>query len=399
MDETVLKFRVGVFVLFSILILGVLIFLHIDGFQSQYTVYVKPGSAPGVTRNTPVRKNGLLIGRVARVETEDAGVSVVLRINSDEKIYENEQVTFGTESFLGDAVVEIIAPKEVALRGPLVGDQALLENVFVKPNPMEVVQAALNLEPQLADTLAIFAEAGESVKDASDRISEVSELVQFAFQDEESEFKQLLTDIRNFAERADGAFSSIERTFNNLSEITEDPELRGKFDEFLDSSTGVLDELRVTVESTRETINSFRDVSDRAVANLDNLEPITSQLKEDGPEIVRRVRDGLGRIDGLVEEVGQFTESLGKLGESEGTLGRLINDRELYDELLTTLNNVRRVSEKLEPVMNDVRTLTDSLARDPGQLGLRGSFDKRPTGTGYKASSSRGELFRNPLGR
>ena len=58
MDENILKFRVGIFVVIAMLILGILVFLNSEGWTRQYTVYMKPVTAPGVTVGTPVRKNG-----------------------------------------------------------------------------------------------------------------------------------------------------------------------------------------------------------------------------------------------------------------------------------------------------------------------------------------------------
>ncbi len=387
MDEAVLRFRVGIFVLFSFIILAVLIFLHIEGFQSQYSVYVKPDRAPGVTKNTPVRKNGLLIGRVTNVQTEDDKVSVHLRINDNEKIYENEMISFGTESILGDAVVEVItAPKEV--RGELVLDGTLMENVVVKRNPLEIVDAALDLEPKIADTLAVFQEAAVSVKDTSDNISSLSAAIQSAFNDGDSEFSKLIVDARKLSTRADSALENLDRVFESLNEIVADPELKGRINKIFDDVPRFLEEIRLTFTDARTTINSYKTVSETANTNLENLEPLTAALKENGPRIVRQINESLASIDTMVEDVAKFTESIGKIGESEGSLGKFINDSELYDSILETADNIRRVSRKLEPVMNDVRTFTDAIARDPRQLGARGMTDFRPLGTGYKASTT-----------
>ena len=108
MDENILRLRVGIFVVIAMLILGILIFLNSDGWKSQYTIYIKTTSAPGVTINTPIRKNGILIGRVNKVETQPDGVLLGLAINEGEEIYSNEQFSIGSASFFGDAVVEVL---------------------------------------------------------------------------------------------------------------------------------------------------------------------------------------------------------------------------------------------------------------------------------------------------
>jgi phospholipid/cholesterol/gamma-HCH transport system substrate-binding protein len=60
----------------------------------------------------------------------------------------------------------------------------------------------------------------------------------------------------------------------------------------------------------------------------------------------------------------------------------------LYDTALETIENFRDQSLKIEPLMNDLRLFTDAIARDPGQLGIRGAVRNRNAPkTGYKGST------------
>ena len=102
MDENILRLRVGIFVLLAMVILGILIFVNSEGWWvPKYTVFIKPVSAPSVTVGTPVRKNGILIGRVKTVETENDHVLLGLAINRKDQIYANEICSIGSESFPG----------------------------------------------------------------------------------------------------------------------------------------------------------------------------------------------------------------------------------------------------------------------------------------------------------
>ncbi len=69
-------------------------------------------------------------------------------------------------------------------------------------------------------------------------------------------------------------------------------------------------------------------------------------------------------------DIASFTDGI---GSSKGTIGKLLNDPELYNNLNDTVRNIRDISIQLEPLMNDVRFAVDGIARDPGQLGLRGA--------------------------
>ena len=165
-----------------------------------------------------------------------------------------------------------------------------------------------------------------------------------------------------------------------------DPKLKEQIRDVMTTLPDIFQEMRVTISDTRETINGFRSVSKKAGKNLDSLQGFTDSLNDNGPEILAQVKSSLGNINGLVSRISQFTQSLSKLQNSEGTIGKLLNDTELYDSVLQTAENVRELSVRLDPMISDLRMFADALARDPGTLGIRGALDRRPGKTGYKGS-------------
>ncbi|MEM7454172.1 MAG: MlaD family protein [Planctomycetota bacterium] len=399
MDESVLRFRVGIFVLIALVILGFLIFLNSEGFGRRYTIYIKPPSAPGVTSGTPVRKNGILIGRVSTVATEDDHVVLGIRINEKERIYANETLSIGADSFLGDAAIEVL-PLPRDERGEQVVHNDVLTSFAVKRNPMEIVDVALDLENEIKDTLDAVQQAGAAVSSAGQGINDLSNTVQSAFQDEESDIKELISDFRSMSQKAETALTNFNQVFENVNSVLGDPEMRGKFDTAFGELQKIFEEVRVTVADTRTTINSYREISARAGRNLENLETFTGALRDEGPEILIKVNEKLDNVDGMLDQLGTFADTLSQTAEnlsnSDGTVGRLLNESDLYDSALATVQNaqltmqrVQDVSIKLEPLVNDLRLFADSLARDPGQLGVRGALDRRPQGTGYKGSAGR----------
>ena len=393
MDENILKFRVGIFVVIAMLILGILVFLNSEGWTRQYTIFLKPVTAPGVTVGTPVRKNGILIGRVKSVKTQDDHVLVGLAINEDESIYENEICSIGSESFLGDAMVEVL-PLPKAERGNKVGNNFVIGRVAVRRNPMEIVDVALNLESDISQTLEAIRTAGQSLNDAGSGVRGLTDAVQDAFQNDDNDFKRLVVEFRQMSERAQVALDNFDRVFENINDIVGDARLKGEIKQSISSLPKIFEEVRITVGDTRKTINSFQSVSGKADKNLDNLEVFTGSLKENGPEILVQTRQSLDNVNELLDNIQGFTNSLGKLQNSQGTIGKLLNDSEIYDDVLETVQNVRDVSIKLEPMVNDLRAFADILARDPGMIGVRGALDRRPGKTGYKGAAGRdGGLF------
>lgn len=404
MDERRLRFHVGVFVVIAILILMILIVLNGEFHGSQYDVVVKPSSAPGVTKGTPIRKNGILIGRVRNVETEDDHVALVLGINEDETIYSNEIVSIGAESFLGDAGIEIL-PLPRDQRGQRIAGGQAMGRVSVKRNPMEIIDLALDLEGQIVETLKTVQVAGNAVNDAGMGIEQLASTVNMALNDEGSDLKVLLGDLRNVSNKASTSLDNFNRIFENVNDIVGDAELKNRINDAFKALPAVFREIRVTVADTRETIKSFGSVSGRVNDNLDNISVFTKSLKNEGPEILAQVNASVKNIDRLLAQVKSFTGSLGKLEKAftnpNGTVGKLFNESDIYDSVKTTVDNakdisaqVKALSVRLEPMVRDLRTFADEVARDPGVIGVRGALDRRPTKTGYKGSKENNGLFR-----
>jgi phospholipid/cholesterol/gamma-HCH transport system substrate-binding protein len=70
-----------------------------------------------------------------------------------------------------------------------------------------------------------------------------------------------------------------------------------------------------------------------------------------------------------------FTKAL---NESDGTLGKLVRDPRVYEDLAAAAANVKNLSRDLRPIVDDIRVFSDKIARHPEQLGVRGALDRRP---------------------
>src|SRR6266852_4183724 len=95
-NEQHLTFRIGVFVLASIILLAILITLFGGSgtfFKAQDTYTIIFDSAPGVAEGTPVRRSGVRIGQVQKVVLDDetGKVRVTVRIDQPHKLYEDDQ--------------------------------------------------------------------------------------------------------------------------------------------------------------------------------------------------------------------------------------------------------------------------------------------------------------------
>ena len=125
MDTRVVQFRVGVLVLVSIVLVVILTLLFGDlptVLTPSYTIKVHFSDARGVQQGTPVRKSGVLIGRVTDIEFADkGGVLLTLQIEGDVTLRHNEVCQIQT-SLLGDAELHFVPREQTPAAEPAGGN-------------------------------------------------------------------------------------------------------------------------------------------------------------------------------------------------------------------------------------------------------------------------------------
>jgi phospholipid/cholesterol/gamma-HCH transport system substrate-binding protein len=168
--------------------------------------------------------------------------------------------------------------------------------------------------------------------------------------------------------KTEAALDAFSVAMANINDVMGDPQARAKIKQTLDGLPDVIADLRTTVQGMGTTIDS----ADR---NLRNLEGLTRPLGERGEGMVASIDKTIGRLDEVISQAVGFTRAL---NESQGTLGKLVRDPQVYDDLAQAADNVNRLTRELRPIVNDVRVFTDKIARHPEQLGVKGALDRRP---------------------
>lgn len=352
MNDRVMQFRVGVMVLATAIIAGILVVLFGDLpslVQATYPLKMDFADARGVSQGTPVRKNGILVGRVATVTlNERGGVTVVADIDSYVPIYKDEQPRIAG-TLLGDAEISLVPGRIVPPRQRLAKDEVLTG--AVSRDPFEVFAT---LEPKFGATLDSLAEASASVTKLSTNLDRM-------FLGEDDKFE-------NMVRKTEAALDNFSVAMNNINDVMGDPKAREKMKAAIEALPEVLADLRTTVQGIGTTV----DTADR---NLRNLEGLTKPLGDRGGEMVAQIDRTIGRLDETLRQAALFTKAL---NESQGTLGKLVRDPQVYNDLAQAAQNVSKLTKDLRPIVDDVRVFTDKIARHPEQLGVRGALDRRP---------------------
>lgn len=399
MDERVVKFRVGVMVISTMFLAGILVLLFGD-FRSLargYTIYMHFTDAPGVTDGTPVRKSGILIGRVTKVSfAEHGGVIVEAEIYRNVKLYRSE-IPQVTGSLLGgDVVIQFVRranlpaserPSESPGPSPQKGgppvaavpthltselaqadpakkgaappaanpNEEIREGDYIEgavaPNAFQVIG---NLEGDLSNALGSLSTAG----------NEVGKLA--------GSLNKLMTDndeqLNRIVNKTETTLDTLERTLGYVDDVMGDPEVRANVKQ-------MLAELPVLLKDSREAVSTVNTALESMNRNLTNLEGFTGPLGERGEDIVGRMDSSLARLDDLLTEMSDLGR---KLNSGKGTLSKFLSDPQLYDSLTASAKNVECLTRQLAPIVADARVFSDKIARHPELLGVRGALQRNP---------------------
>ena len=346
MDESVIKFRVGVIVLFATFLAGILVLLfsELPIVRRTYTVYMLFNDAPGVTVDTPIRRSGILVGRVSEVEIKDDGsVVVTAAINSDAKI-KRKLVPRISGSFLGDAVIQFVESDRRDEN--LVQDGETIAG-SVAANPLQMLT---NLEGNITQAInsvtVAGGEMGKLARNLNDLVSNNDEQI---------------NRIVMKTERSLDAFQQALGGFNNvMGDARMQANLRRG-----------LSELPELVRETRTAMKRFQSTTVLAERNMRNLEGFTGPLGRRGESIVTRIDSTVGRLDELLA---QFTTFGRTLNQRDSSLGQLVNNPELYQNLNAAACNIEQLTRELKPIVRDARAFSDKIARHPETLGIRGAI-------------------------
>jgi phospholipid/cholesterol/gamma-HCH transport system substrate-binding protein len=365
MDDRVVQFRVGVMVLASLLITGILVVLFGELprfakriFQPTYTVHLWFPEGRGLTEDALVRRNGIVVGRVTDIgfaaEEEDlqrpagvgqaefsSGILVTVDIEKKSNLYKNDVCRVETD-LLGKPSLQFLRPEGKPPTTELL-DTAQLQRGEIAPNPLDSLSTVTNTLAQLAPNVnaasKAIANAGDTLNDAAKKVTSIL--------DEETQAQ-----IRTAIARTNQSLEAIQN-------IVGDKQTQ--------------EELRTALRELPEGLRQMKTTMEKAQMRLDDMEPFTKKLGS--PETVDRLDRATRRLDQVMGDLAAFSESLKK---PQGSLGLLLQDRQLYDHLNRAAENVDNLTQQLEPIVKDVRIFTDKIARHPERLGAQGVLQRYP---------------------
>ncbi|MGL6226552.1 MAG: MlaD family protein [Thermoguttaceae bacterium] len=381
MNKRNFEFKIGIMVLTVVVVLVILVFqFGRQSFVSRgpgYDINVHFDKAPGIKTETPVFKSGVQIGVVRSANLEDSEsqtyVDVVLQINKDRKIFSNEacRINVPLVAIGGPGTtLEIVKIRDYP--GPVVE----LKQSQTIPGiiPVDMMQTFGGMEGDVTKTIQQIGEAAEKVAKFIENTSSMLGTPE--------EMKEKQDRFLTLIDHGNTTMETIQRLADNINAIFEDDRVSESIQqvvttipETMEQAKAVLDNINMFVTDAKATVDQANVMISRVTSNLGNLDNFTSSLGIEGPDMVRSLARASRRIEGVFDDVAMLTSSL---QNPNGSLGQLMNNPELYNSVLNTVENVEQLSASLRPIMNDMRVFSDKVARDPGMLGVRGALSPNP---------------------
>lgn len=391
MDERVVQFRVGVMVLATLIITAILVLLFGElpaMVRGTYTIYMHFPEARGVSADTPVRKSGILIGRVSNVEfAEGGGVLVTAKIRNEITLHRNEIAKVSSSLLGGDGEIQIVPARDDTLPSDPLKNGDLMVGQGPPADPIQVVgrlegdlSTAINSIGKTSDQIGQLAgQVNELLRGNGEQISRIVNKVEATLdglQVAVGNINDLLGEGTPAPQPSQGPTPDETGAAPHAGDpavVVEPvpgsalgPRTRGRMRE-------ALDQLPQLMAETRDAVRRIQAAADSANKNLTNLEGFTEPLGERGPQLIANIDNSTRRLDSVLQDIGTFAQ---RLNNSNGTLSQLVNNPDLYQRLNSVACNLDQLTKELRPIIHDARVFSDKIARHPEQLGVRGALDR-----------------------
>lgn len=355
MDERVMQFRVGFVVAASLLVTAILVILFAEPkklLQGSYPLYIVFQQAPGVLPDTPVRKSGIRIGRVVRVEfakdakgRQDTSVMVTAAIDNDKMVYQDEVCQLQT-NLLGDAVLEFVRDTK---------NQGLSTE---RIEPGSKIKGTFQLDP--ARVLGSMQEGLQQsiyeVTETARQLQTVGQSLNITLQNVNTILEENRGGIKAAVDQAEVALRSVSDAANVANQLFGDPETQQIIRDQIRRVPGLVDDVQKTLRNLDQGVRVITETAQ-------DVKRVTGALGDE---------ESIGHIKATIERLGTTTAELEAFAKavnsSDGTLNRLVHDPELYQSLNRAAQNVERLTRELRPILDDARVFTDKVSRHPGVI-------------------------------
>lgn len=289
------ELKVGLLTLMAIASL-VVVSLKITANKSGFGEYVKYrtiiNDASGIYENSSIKVAGIVAGRITAIELSGSQALVKFEVLKQIKVTKFSTLRIKTVGFLGDKFIDIYLGNPEA---PRLKEESML----------------------LAESGAGFEELGKDASEILRDVKEISKIVRESLYDENKKnvVKEIMQNINGFSKNAKDISVSLKKLING-----NESKLNATIDDLKRISS------QIAYETDRYADGSFMNDLEGIKPILANVDKAVSDLKE----IVADVKDG------------------------RGTVGKLLRDDEIIDQVNETLSGVNKLVNRANNFKTDI---------------------------------------------
>ena len=368
MNERVMQFRIGMFVIVAGLVLIMMIIWFGESptiLRDQVFLKVHYLEAPGIAEGIPVRRSGIKVGEVSAVEFDERpglpeGVIVTLALERKTKLKQGT-VPRIARALIGDVSIELVPGSGVdpMLTGNTATNAPLIEG-DVSPDPAKALAAATKAFESVGGTLTAIEDAAKGLASVAKKaegidgfittwtetgknLGAAGDEINSLIKANQAEIGPAIAGIRSGAERFNAAFD--EKTTAEL----------------------------------KATIGRLSTASARLDAGLADLKPLMADLgASPNATPVTNFGGAIWRINRIASDLGLLTRALsdgkGNLNPN-GSIQQLFINSALYDNFNKASTAATEVIHSFRPVIASVKNFADRLNKDPAAL-TRGALQR-----------------------
>lgn len=350
--------KVGLLVLSGLLLL-VYMALRVGkvglGPQGGYALYLRLDNAGGLTADGEVLVAGITVGTIEEIRLEAPKALLTLRIRDDVKLPRDSTASVKTHGVLGEKYVEItpgVSPEflrdgDLLLSGPPPGDldRLIVSLSAIAGDVKRVTERLANVlgtpqgEQDLRDLVG-------GLRDTAVGLKEVVETNRQALRDTIANLRALSADLR---ELVAGNRRNVDETLANARSFSQTlAERTPAIADSLEKLTGDLDAVVAeNRENLRVTVANLRESTGRLSSTLDAAQELLAAAKSPQGTLGRLMADDALYQD-LKSAAGELNSVLGRLERGEGTLGKLLADDALYADLQGSAESLKSITGKID---------------------------------------------------
>ena len=349
MKETKRNILVGLFMLTGLGVLGALMLLFGERPEwlggQEYVLEIRVEQLGGAAEGTPVRLNGVEIGRVESLRFEDPtrpdrGVSIVALIRKRYFVPSGARaVIYEAELGIGRGRIDILVPPggggeplpqdgQASIRGEM---ESMIRDIIPK-----------SLLDSLERTIVLIGNfAGELTPVATD-LHDLLKKNPVELVDNPDELKRTTANFSTVVERVD-------QSLRHVNDVLGDPEVKSGVRESIVNVRRMTDDGRAAFADLRETAGTLKLGTAR----------ITTSVEQGVADVRQRMNVIGDKAVPVLENAAQLTANLNRasvdLAEGQGTAGKFLRDDRLYEKLVLfteritdLVDIIRRIAAKTE---------------------------------------------------